>query len=149
MEDLRTQCLRAVYSCTSPAGILVALLFRQLPEQNSRLPPVLSDDNFESPKFSLVFLLRSVCTPEEHRPILFFSVKEVLLSREVTWVRGAHHYDKECIVEGRYGTSIWGMAASSMYQHGVGGAFFAERDAKTAHREYAILTGLGTFAQAP
>lgn len=45
-------------------------------------------------------------------------------------------------------TSIWGTAAS-MYQHGLSRAFFAEKAATTAHREYATMTGFGTYAKAP
>lgn len=79
---------------------------------------------------------------------MFSSVNEVKLLSKLVWVHGAYQYAKERFEESGDETSIWKTAEASIFQHGLGVAFFEARAAEMAHRGYAVLTGFGTFAQA-
>lgn len=68
--------------------------------------------------------------------------------REAVWICKACQYNKERVVESQDETSPR-RSSSSMYQHGMVAAFFAERAVETAHRGYVVLIGLGTLARGP
>lgn len=63
------------------------------------------------------------------------SAKEFRVLKRLVWVRGAYQNAEERAVKGEDETSIWKMAAASMYERGLSAVFFAERAAKIAHRE--------------
>lgn len=79
---------------------------------------------------------------------MFRLVKEVKFLRDLVWIWGAYQYAKKPFVEGQDESSIWRVAAASMYYHGLGAAFSAKRAVETAHRGYATLKEFRTLPRA-
>lgn len=79
---------------------------------------------------------------------MFFSVEEAKFLKKLVRVREAHQYSEAHVVKGQEETRFW-RAATSMYQHRLGRAFFVERAAEAAHGGYAVLKRLRKFAKTP